>query len=425
MRKYLIIRKWVDILYNFEEIFKEYGLTTETYEQLLADCSNKVQKISDLDWSEICDKYNLDFNPDTIRKGSQPPLVGSAFVSEYYKWKESQRNSGDKEDSYSKELEVQRRQLEKERQKLYATKTEYSRQVRQQSRFELFYENVARELNEYDAPEFIGLNYSEQMKSYVLSIADIHAGANFITETNEYSFEEVTRRFNKLFNDVVYFVKEKNINSLKVLCLGDDIQGILRLSDLQLNESSVVKATVFVAKTVAHFLNELSAYCYIDYYHCPTSNHSQSRPLGTKASEIASEDVEYVICNYIKDVLVNNNRISVHTNFGYEYIEIPIFDFKTIAMHGHTINNIDNALKDLTYHKKTFYTTVFLAHYHAAKMGTVGEMSDTDCEVIVCPSFVGSCPYSDKLMKGAKPSCCIYGYDEKYGHTETYKIFLK
>ena len=414
----------MDKLYNFEEIFNEYGLTTETYEQLLADCSNKVQKISDLDWSEICDKYNLDFNPDTIRKGAQPPLVGSAFVSEYYKWKESQRDSGTKEDSYFKELQIQRRQLEKERQKLYATKTEYSRQVRQQSRFELFYENIARELNEYDVPEFIGLNYSEQIKSYILSIADIHAGANFITETNEYSFDEVTKRFNKLFNDVVYFVKEKNINNLKVLCLGDDIQGILRLSDLQLNESSVVKATVFVAKTIAHFLNELSAYCYIDYYHCPTSNHSQSRPLGTKASEIASEDVEYVICNYIKDVLVNNNRISVHTNFGYEYIEIPIFDFKTIAMHGHTINNIDNALKDLTYHKKTFYTTVFLAHYHASKVGTVGEMSDTDCEVIVCPSFVGSCPYSDKLMKGAKPSCCIYGYDEKYGHIETYKIFL-
>ena len=111
-------------------------------------------------------------------------------------------------------------------------------------------------------------------------------------------------------------------------------------------------------------------------------------------------------------------------NFGYEYIEVPILNFKTIAMHGHTINNIDNILKDLTYHKKTFYTTVFLAHYHAAKIGTVGEMSDTDCEVIVCPSFVGSCPYSEKLLKGAKPSCCIYGYNEKYGHTETYKFIL-
>ena len=177
-----------------------------------------------------------------------------------------------------------------------------------------------------------------------------------------------------------------------------------------MKQYQILTSLEVVSKTIASFLNELSKYCYIDYYHCPTSNHSQTRPLGTKASEIASEDVEYIICNYIKDVLVNNERIMVNTNFGYEYIEIPIFDFKTIAMHGHTIKNIDNALKDLTYHKKTFYTTVFLAHYHAAKIGTVGEMYDTDCEVIVCPSFIGSCPYSDSLLKGAKPTCCIFGY---------------
>ena len=404
-------------MYNFEKELAKYGLTQEKYECLLKDCSNKVQHITDDDWSEICARYGLEFNPDTIRKGSQPPLIGSAFVSEYYKWKESQNNC-DHNDKYVEELEIQRRELQKERNKLYATKTEYSRQVRQQSRFELFYENVANEVSLYEVPNFKYVDISKHQNEYILSIADIHAGANFVTETNEYSLEEITKRFEKLYSDVVNFIIDKKIS------MGDDIQGILRLSDLQLNESSVVKATVFVAKTIARFLNDLSKYCFIDYYHCPTSNHSQTRPLGTKASEIASEDVEYVICNYIKDVLVNNSRITPHMNFGYEYIEIPVFDFKTIAMHGHTINNIDNALKDLTYHKKTFYTTVFLAHYHAAKMGTVGEMSDTDCEVIVCPSFVGSCPYSEKLMKGAKPSCCIYAYNEKYGHTETYKFIL-
>jgi hypothetical protein len=57
-------------------------------------------------------------------------------------------------------------------------------------------------------------------------------------------------------------------------------------------------------------------------------------------------------------------------------------------------------------------------------MGVVGEMPNTDCEVIVCPSFIGSCPYSDSLLKGAKPSCCIFGYEKECGHTETYKIFL-
>jgi len=388
----------------------------ETDEELIYRiCEDKEQIGS---WQNVANIINEltgnDFGESTYRKKYQA----------FKKMLEANQSKFVDSEAQLKEIEIQKRELQKERNKLYATKTEYSRQIRQQSRFELFYENVANEISLYDVPNFRYIDTLNQKNEYILSIADIHAGANFVTETNDYSFEEITKRFEKLYTDVVNFVLDKNISNLKVLCMGDDIQGILRLSDLQLNESSVVKATVFVAKTIARFLNDLSEYCFIDYYHCPTSNHSQTRPLGTKASEIASEDVEYVICNYIKDVLVNNSRIIPHMNFGYEYIEIPIFDFKTIAMHGHTINNIDNVLKDLTYHKKTFYTTVFLAHYHAAKMGTVGEMSDTDCEVIVCPSFVGSCPYSEKLMKGAKPSCCIYGYDKKYGHVETYKFIL-
>ena len=396
-------------------------LDGETEEQYLWKIGQLVDSGKVDSWASINNIVNKELGIDEEKWRDE-----SSFRKRYQAAKKFYDGCFSKMESeeYSNKLEEQRREIEKQRQKLYATKTEYTRQVRQQSRFELFYENVADEINALDVPEFVGLNYSVNNKEYILSIADIHAGANFITETNEYSFEEVTKRFNKLLNDAVNFVKEHQLGYIKVLCLGDDIQGILRLSDLQLNESSVVKATVFVAKTIASFLNELSKHCYINYYHCPTSNHSQLRPLGTKASEIASEDVEYIICNYIKDVLVNNDRITVNTNFGYEYIEIPVFDFKTIAMHGHTIKNIDNALKDLTYHKKTFYTTVFLAHYHAAKMGVVGEMSDTDCEVIVCPSFIGSCPYSNSLLRGAKPSCCIFGYDEQYGHTETYKIFL-
>lgn len=397
-------------------------LETENFHQYIWRMDELVQSGKYKNWKEITPFVNAELfgEDEDLYRDESAYRKGVKYARDYFE----AGVFGVGENEYYQKLEEQCRELEKQRQKLYATKTEYTRQVRQQSRFELFYENVADEIKELVVPEFVGLDCSVNDKEYIISIADIHAGANFITETNKYSFEEITNRFNKLLNYSIDFICEHQLSNIKVLCLGDDVQGILRLSDLQLNESSVVKATVFVAKTIANFLNELSKYCYIEYYHCPTSNHSQLRPLGTKASEVASEDVEYIICNYIKDVLVNNDRIAVNTNFGYEYIEIPVFDFKTIAMHGHTVKNIDNALKDLTYHKKTFYTTVFLAHYHAAKMGVVGEMSDTDCEVIVCPSFIGSCPYSNSLLKGAKPSCCIFGYDKQYGHTETYKIFL-
>lgn len=401
-------------------------LENENYHQYIWRMDELVQSGKYKNWKENTPFVNKELfgDDESLYRDESSYRKPAKYTRDFIEANVFSDKDGIDKDEYYKKLEEQRRELEKQRQKLYATKTEYTRQIRQQSRFELFYENVANEIRALKVPEFVGLNYSDNKKEYIVSIADIHAGAEFETETNEYSFEEIIKRFNKLLNDVICFVKEHSLNHIKVLCLGDDIQNILRISDLQLNESSVVKATVFVSKAIANFLNELSKYCYIDYYHTPTSNHSQLRNIGTKAGELASEDMEYIICNYIKDVLMNNERIVVNTNFGYEYIEIPIFDFKTIALHGHTIKNIENVLKDLTYHKKTFYTTVFLAHYHAAKMGVVGEMSDTDCEVIVCPSFVGSCPYSNKLLKGAKPSCCIFGYDEKLGHTETYKIFL-
>jgi len=274
-------------------------------------------------------------------------------------------------------------------------------------------------------PEFYPtISELENVKEYVLSIADIHAGATFTSENNEYSLDICKERFETLLGETIQFVQDKNLSKIKVIEMGDSIQGLLRLSDLKLNESSVVEATVFVSRLIAQFLNELSAYCYVEYYHVPTSNHSQNRPLGTKASEIATEDVEYVISHYIKDVLSNNNRVTVNLNSGKEYIKIPILDYNAIAMHGHQIKNIKDSLKDLSQLHREFYDFVFLAHYHSGSEMIVGESIINDSEVLICPSFVGSDPYSDSLMVGSKASCKIFGFDYYKGHTETYKILL-
>lgn len=325
---------------------------------------------------------------------------------------------------YSDNIAEQKRELEIERQKLYATKTEYTRSIRQQSRFELFYENIAKELITIEPPRFKTRSYIHNNKCSVLTFCDIHAGAVFKNNTNNYSFNEITRRFEVLLSYMNDYVQKNDISRLKVIGIGDDIQGILRLTDLQINESSVVEATVFVAKTISHFLNELSSVCDIEYYHVPSSNHSQLRPIGTKASELANEDVEYIIGNYIKDVLSENSAITVVTNFGNDYIEVPIFNFNVLATHGHRIKNIENYVKNISFKNRKFYDTIIVAHFHSGKEIVVGEGKNNDVEVLVCPSFIGTCPYADSLLLGAKASCKIFVFDEKYGHTDTYKIML-
>ena len=411
-------------IYNFEEEIAKYGLTVEQYEKCLKDINDKVTGKIDLDWSEIIDKYDLPIAKDTLRKASSQSLFGNVFVSEYLKWKKS-IDDNHNDDSYIEELEALKREIQKERQKLNATKVEYNRNLRHESRFELFYENIRDVTTALPLPEFYPI-YSdlETQKEYVLGIADIHAGAKFESENNSYSLDECKNRFQILLGEVIDFVKDKKLSKIKVVELGDTVQGILRLSDLRLNETSVVEATVFISRVIAQFLNELSAYCYVDYYHVPTANHSQTRPLGSKASELATEDVEYVISNYIKDLTANNERISVTLNNGKEYVKIPILNFECIAMHGHRIKKVENALKDLSHLHRTFYDYVFLGHFHVGKELPVGETILNDMEVVVCPSFVGSDPYSDSLMKGTKSACKIYGFDDYKGLTETYKFIL-
>ena len=383
-------------------------------------CSAKDDGRLEMTWPELGNMFNSELGLQNTE---------SAYRKLYQAVKRFMDAGVFKENKYTDDLEERKRQLEAERQKLFATKTEYNRLLRQTSRQELFYQNIADSIQRLTPPEFpVNFDcldwYPTNGREYILTISDIHAGANFKTDTNEYSLEEVGHRFRVLAEKLSAYVRAEDVEILKVVCLGDTIQGILRVSDLQLNETSVVEATVFISQMLQAFLNTLSAFCKVEYYHVPSANHTQIRPLGTKASELKNEDIEYIIGNYIRDVLADNGRVTVHLDFDHEYIEIPIHDDMAIAMHGHQIKDVRGALKDLSYKNKKFYLAVFLGHYHSAGRNIVGEHGDKDAEVIVCPSFIGTDPYSDGLMLGAKPACGLYVFDRNDGLVQTNKFML-
>ena len=330
------------------------------------------------------------------------------------------------ESSLLEEIKEQRRELEKEKIQIQTANIERNRIDRAESRHKMYYQYVGTAIQSLPMSDFRPL-YSdfENKVEYLVTLADVHYGANFKSENNEYSPTIAKERFEYLSARIVSFVQSHKLRKIHIVSLGDLVQGVLRVSDLKINDSSVVKAVVEISRLVALFLNEISAYVMVEYYHSPTANHSQIRPLGTKASEIADEDLEYVIGNYIKDLCANNDRITVHlADEGKQYIEIPIFDYEIVAMHGHQIKNIETSVRDMSMLKRTFIDYLILGHFHNGKEIPSFESSCYDTEVLVSPSFIGSDPYSDSIMKGAKASVKIYGFDDIYGHTETHKIIL-
>ena len=404
---------------KFREELSKYGLTLETYDKIIADIDSKIDGENYYDWSEIKDKYGINCNSDTIRKSSSTPF-GGKMRSEYEKYRIGLDKTENNSDS---ELDVKIQELRKERIKLQTANVERNRLDRAEARQEMYYEHVGQIIKTLPIPDFEQITDTndkvDDQRDYVLTITDVHFGAEFLSENNKYSKEIALERFEYLLDRTIHFIKQNKLTNLKVTCLGDSLQGLIHLTDLKINDSSVVKSCVEISRIIANFLNQLSK------YHVPSANHTQTRGLGSRPNELMDEDLEYLIGNYIKDLLSNNTRISVTlAEEGKQYVIIPVEGYEILAMHGHQIKSMESAIKDLSMVRRDFVEYLLLGHFHAGKSITCNEGCLNDAEVLVAPSFIGSDPYSDSLFKGSKAACMIYGFNSLYGHVESHKIIL-
>lgn len=321
-------------------------------------------------------------------------------------------------------------QLRRERLKIQTLNIERNRIDRAEIRQELFYEQVGQYIKALPVPEFKEITpvpYNGLIE-YIVTISDVHYNACFDSQNNEYSPEIAKKRFDYLASYLSSFVAETGIEKIHIISLGDSIQGLIHLSDIKINDTSFVKSVVEYSRLMASFLNELSNEVDIEYYHTPTANHTQLRSLNSKPNELPVEDVEYIIGHYIKDLLRDNQRVNVNLAKaeGQQFIHTTINGYEVVAMHGHTVKNIDTVIDDVSGLLGLPVDYLFLGHYHKGTQISVREVPGLkyDTEVILCPSFVGSDPYSDRCMKSSKPACKIFGIDEEYGLIETYKIVL-
>lgn len=372
------------------------------------------KEIGDIVNSQLCDDENKWKDCDTFRRQ----------ISTAKRYYDNVFSKIDKE--YDPDIQKQLEALRKERIKIQTLNVERNRIDREEARRELFYEQVHTLAQTIPVPEFNALQIKGDIKeTYVLCLADIHAGAKFKSLTNEYSLEIMQDRFDLLSVDIINFIEKHGVKKLVVLGLGDTVQGLIHANDLKINDSSMVAAVVTVAKTIAMFLTKLSQYVNIDYVHVGSSNHSQLRLLGTKPNELMDEDVEYVIAHYIKDLCSSNSRIHVQTpEVGEWFTKLNIEGYNIIAMHGHQIKNFETILKDLSVKTNEIVDYLIVGHCHTGKEISGYEGVCHDTEVLMCPSFVGCDPYADIIFKGNKPAVKIFGFDNLYGHNESYKIIL-
>ena len=410
-------------MFDIEKILTEYNLNEEQYEELLEDCSNKVHKISDLDWSEINNKYGIEFNADTSRKGSQPPLFGGVFVKEYFQWKNS-KNKNNK-DTYFKELQIQKDEIYKEKRKLYDQRRERNKLLTSDARAEHLMEHMIECANKMNQEHPL-LCFSEPFlktcaeKEAVLFFSDWHYGMITDNIWNKYNTDICKQRIEKLVKKAKEYLKLNNIGKLHIVTLGDAAHGSIHVGCRVASEEDACDQIMHVAELMALAIENLSTVVNnVKFYSC-YGNHL--RTIQDKKDSIHSDNMEKMIPWWIKQRLSSNFKVEVIESEFKEFTKLNVLGYNICCVHGDldNIKNIGvtvNTLFNRLYGETIDYTVSGDKHH-------LEEFEQFDIESIIIRSLCGTDEYANNKRLYSKAGQTLMIFNSEDGRESTYNIPL-
>lgn len=405
---------------DIDQELRKYGLDREHYELCLKDIQDKINGINDMDWAEIVAKYGIDCHSDTLRKASQT-IFGGKFVADYFAEKKSIDTASE---GYIAQLRLEKRDVQVERQKLRDEKLEYNRWLREYSRDELICEKICdaiRELEPLQIPPIV--SYQPGYQEVVVCFADTHYGTEFTIRgllgdtINEYSPEIFESRMNKLLSRLLSVIAEKHLKNVRLFSLGDEIDGILRVSQLMKLRYGVVESTIKYAEFICNWLNELSKYVHIDFYSVQ-GNHSELRQLGQPKGTFVEDNMSKIIDAFIEERLKNNPNFGFHHNESGLIFE-TICGYNVLGIHGE-VKNMETAIQKFSNTYNIIIDILVGGHNHHFRAETIGR----DRDIISVPSIIGVDDYAMSLGRASNAGALMFVVEEGNGVVEqrTFKL---
>lgn len=322
-------------LFDIEKTLSDFGLTSEKYEELLKDCSDKVHRVKDIDWSEISEKYNIGWNGDSIRKAQQPILLGGTFVSEYYKWKESQNKNKDDED-YLKEYQEMKRELERAKIQYRDERNAWSKQNYTATRIDETLDILDRKLSDqgkvnYDVHNTPVINSDNDL---ICILSDLHIGATFKSLWGEYNTDIAKERLNKYLNEILRIQKVHGSEKCYVSLQGDLISGSIRRTIQVSNKENVIEQVKIAIELIGAFCYELTKYFNHVYLSNVVGNHS--RLIENKEDSIHDERLDDLIGWSVGKNLehIENFHMLTHRKLDIGIADLCVRNKTYIVVHG-------------------------------------------------------------------------------------------
>lgn len=255
------------------EKIREYGLTPEQYELCLSDAYQKANHTIDLEWQEIIDKYGLDIHYDTLRKATQT-IFGGAFVSEYFKSKQAEKNN----DSYLDEIRAEKQEIRKEKQRLFDERTALNKTLRENARIEedlSKLEVLIKNNGAVTLPKVENI-IDESDNDLFIALSDFHLGIKTDNYFGSYDSDIAAQRLSQYLNKIIKIKELHNSGNAYILLLGDLLNGEIHFTTQLENRENVTEQVQKTAELISAFVYELSKHFKCVYVNGVAGNHSRT-----------------------------------------------------------------------------------------------------------------------------------------------------
>ena len=384
--------------------------------ELIRTIADKKAGVNDQDWAEICEQYQLDISPDTLRKAG----VGVQLVADAGMLREADN---------SNLVAISNGFID--RHKMRDLRKGVNDIFRSEARSELLREAVRDAIKELPPIE-IDRPYATggiRDRSLVVAMGDFHYGADICVtglygeKLNEYNSEVFELRMGKLLTEIAAILEKESIDTVHVLLVGDLLDGMLRQSQLTRLEYGIVESTMRLSEYIAKWLAELSAEAYVHVW-AATGNHSEIRPLKSKSREFEDENLEKVIMWYLEARLADISGVEIHTKCD-RLVMANIEGFDFLLLHGDGEKEIDDIAKETIncYQKKIDFFVC--GHLHREEEFRNGTTANGESVVIRVPSLCGVDKYANSRRYNGKAGATAMIIERDYGRRCVYPIQLQ
>lgn len=235
----------------------------------------KDSGILDIGWNGISDLMNKYFGD------LDKPYSEAAWRKPYQmakKFMDAGVFNNLSEDEYFKELQLQKQDIRKEKQKLFDERTALNKSLREAARIEedLYkLELLIKENGSTTLPPICNY-FNSSDNDIFICLSDFHLGINTDTYFGKYNSDIAANRLSRYLSKIIEIQKLHKSENAYVGILGDIINGEIHFTTQLENRENVTEQIQKSAELISAFIYELSKYFKTVYINGVAGNHSRT-----------------------------------------------------------------------------------------------------------------------------------------------------